>query len=130
MELFRSEYVILYWDEKENWLFAQWLGYCTDEQIKTYAFKLLEMIKLKKANKYLVDNSEFLVMSKEAQNWLSDEFYPLTVAAGLKFRAVVMPKSAISRLVIKNVQKTINRLGTLTAQFDNLEEAKNWLRSQ
>lgn len=130
MELFKASYVELHWDETEKWLFGKWLGFSTDEQIRVYALNLLAQIKAKKATKYLVDNRDFLVMSKEIQQWLSEEFYPQTVAAGLKYRAVVMPASAISRLVISDVQKTINRLGTITAQFDNLEEAKEWLRSQ
>jgi hypothetical protein len=125
---FQESFATIEWDEENHWILNTFYGFSNDEQGKINSQKVLELIKLKKARKLIYDHTEALAISKEFQKELIHKFYVEAMQAGLKYRAVVRAKSALYRLITSNINEELTKMGLEFATFDNLEEAKNWMR--
>ena len=54
----------------------------------------------------------------------------LDLLRGLRFIATVSPKLAVARLSIKQIMSKVNEVEVMQGHFDDLQQARSWLRSQ
>ncbi len=53
----------------------------------------------------------------------------ISQAAGINRMALIVPKSAVANIGVKNIMTKVEGTDLETAYFDNIEKAKAWLRS-
>jgi hypothetical protein len=64
------------------------------------------------------------------QQWVNQDWFPRAIAAGLRFMAYVAPRSSVARLSIKQIMSKVNEVEVLQGYFDDLQQARTWLRNQ
>ncbi len=125
---FEESYASINWDDETQCLIMKWKGVVTDEKFKTTADKAVELLKSKGGSRWLADDTQLIAWSHDIQNWLAQDWHPRAVAAGLKYMAIVLPKSAMGRFTSQKLNTKVTP-GTVTTQYvETYEEAKAWLR--
>jgi len=82
-----------------------------------------------KATKWLGDNRENPVVSKENHEWARAVWTPRALDAGFKYWATVMPTQAIGRLQLRMFIQEYEDLGVTVQAFDEVDEAFRWLQT-
>ena len=132
MIYFETSFAKLIWDDKTNCIILTYAGFGEGEALREPLNKGLELIKLKKSNKWLSDLYNIRVINIEDQNWTSDHWTKAAFALGLKYLAIVVPTNILGQMSLQRGvdRANFNELGLETALFDNLESAKAWLNSK
>ncbi len=89
-----------------------------------------ELKKYLPRGRWIGDTSEIGVIGLEDQEWIDKQWFPLFLATGVKYMAVVQPKSAISKMSVKSIMSKVP--GTQLTVFNcaSLEEARDWIKKQ
>ena len=128
MIYFQEPYAEISWDEVNQAVVLVWKGFAPLEKTQLVLNKVLEVLAQKKGYKFLADSRNMLAFNKEVEEWMLHDWVPRSKAANLKITAYIVPKSAMTRTSLRGMQ---GRTGIQTvAHFDNVEEAKSWLRSK
>lgn len=131
MIYYDTTYITIYWDEPTRCVHTEWKAFVAGEQVRTVQNKGLELLIAKRTNRWLGDLREAKVLNKQDQDWISENWLPRAFAAGLRYSAYVVPKSLLAQMSLKAiVSKDKDEKHPERAYFDNLEEAKKWLKSK
>ena len=82
-----------------------------------------------KATKWLGDNRDNPVVSKENHDWAREIWAPRALKAGFKYWAAVMPTQAIGRLQLRMFIQEYEALGVTVQAFQEVDEALQWLQA-
>jgi hypothetical protein len=126
--LYESESVCIYHDFVEDWIYVDWIGEQTLDSIKTGCEKLLYFLVKERCHKLLNDNTRVTNIWSDAAEWIATDFAPRAAQAGLNFCAWVYSPDHFSRLSTDEVLEQ-QHTEIITIPFENLEVAKDWLRS-
>jgi hypothetical protein len=101
--------------------------YVNRESLEAAGKRILEFIFYRKAYKLILDGREMKVTSNDDKDWLMEEFIPQLAKVGIKYRALVIPKSPLGRIAFENLKQIIPETNE-RKYFADLESARNWLR--
>lgn len=82
-----------------------------------------------KATKWLGDNRDNPVVSKENHEWARAVWAPRALKAGFKYWAAVMPTHPIGRLQLRTYIQEYQALGVTAQSFQDVDEALQWLQT-
>jgi hypothetical protein len=116
-------------DVQGKFIYANWKGFQSVENVKSGAEKMLQILKEKKITKVLNDNRLVTGPWQGAAEWAAKEWFPQMFAAGLTRFAWVQSASVFSQL---SADKTLSETDTSKKNetirtFDNLELARKWV---
>jgi hypothetical protein len=115
------------YDYTDDWLYLDWHGNISDDDVMAGALKLLELLKQERCAKVLNDNSHISGLWDDAAKWGSDVFFPMLYDAGCRYFAWVFSSERFSQLSAElAVQRTTAGIGIMT--FRDLTTAAEWLR--
>jgi hypothetical protein len=117
------------WDAEIKAVRATGSGYVDGQYYRDTMDKGLALLKEKKASKWLADMREQKVLSQEDQTWTVQDWTPRSVKAGIRHTAFVIPASALGQMSLKRILSKVGEIEIVMAYFDNLEEARIWLRN-
>ena len=118
---------IVYWDANNKWIYVDWRNIPKVETIKRGCEEALTLLKTKGCTKVLNDNRNVSGSWSSASKWVSDDWFPRMINAGLKKFAWIQSKdSALSQLSAKNSQ-TSNQETDVIHLFTDEPEAIKWL---
>jgi len=126
-----TPYLLLIWDEETRSLISQWRGGYEGRKLKEGLLSALaEYKKRLPAAQWIGDTTDIGVIGLEDQEWIDKEWFPSFLATGVKFMAVVQPKSAVAKLSVKSIVSKVP--GTQLTVFNcaSLEEARAWMKKQ
>ena len=91
--------------------------------------RIKDLIAEKGIERWVAEISNFGVVSKENKEWINAVWFPSVIGSGLRRMAVVVPSNIFGKMSADEV------LAKVTDQvhirhFDNLEEAKNWIKNE
>lgn len=124
------------WDESLQSASVEWKDtYVDGEEYRSALDKVLDLIQLKKSNRLLGDGRRMRVISAEDQAWVEASWMPRSAQVGLRYSALLLPKSALALLSVDRIMTkfklTDNKSAdVMNAYFDDIEKAKAWLRAQ
>lgn len=111
--------------DSRGFLYFNWIGYVSVEQIKTAASWLLEAVVNKGVHNLINDNRQLMGTWTQAIRWLADEFIPRAVAIGLRRIAYIYSPQASARY---SVDKFLEENDMYVAQtFEHYDEAERWI---
>jgi hypothetical protein len=118
-QVFSFGNVDLVHDAKNNVINMVYKGFTKSADFRTACEKALEIIKLHRSNKMLVDQRKMGVMATEDIVWLANDYYPRSYAIlrGHMKTALVLPESAFGEMSVKKITGEFDKV--LTAKFDN-----------
>ena len=125
--LFAEKNIQIFYDDQEEWLYVNWVGFQTVTSVMAGCEKMLEYLKAYKCSKVLNDNSLVDGIWSGAARWGADSWFPRMREAGLEWFAWVYSPSVLSRL---STDKTLSLMEPdYIKTFDDPEKARNWLRT-
>ena len=69
-------------------------------------------------------------VAKEDKEWGEKVFHPQVMSAGVKFNAIIVPKDVMAKFSIKSTMEKATEDPITIRYFPDIEEAKEWLRTQ
>ncbi|MCC3371896.1 hypothetical protein [Cohnella sp. REN36] len=106
-----------------------WKSFAFGDEYQTLMLKSVELLDRKKSDKLLMDARQGSVIKAEDQIWTEEVFVERAHSSGLRYLAMVQPKSVVAN---SSLRRTINRLGALPYQyveFSEWKEAVQWLNN-
>jgi hypothetical protein len=107
-------------------IFVQWKGYATSAQIRYVHECLISLIEQHQVSKILGDDTALVAVTGEDQEWITSDWMPRAVAAGLRVAASKSPDGYYGRTSANRIQARISPKITIRS-FDDLTDARAWL---
>ncbi len=130
--MYASKNIDIEFNEQEKFMYVNWKGFQTVENVKFGCEKILDFLKQKKVSRVINDNRLVTGPWQGAAEWTAKEWFPRMFAAGLTHFAWVQSASVFSQL---STDKTLSETdGSWKTQgirtFDDLEQARRWVTAR
>ncbi|MFO0575818.1 MAG: hypothetical protein U1A78_17615 [Polyangia bacterium] len=129
MIVYKDHWLTLRWDESLQAAWAQGSAYAEGAELRPGYDAILALCRSKQNRRYIGDARDLAPISPSDQRWINEEFMPKLIAAGVRFMAVVIPRASVARLSVRQVLSRVHDVSFVTAYFDDLEAARDWLRT-
>jgi hypothetical protein len=132
--LYETKNVQMFIDESVPCLVNVWNGFVPSIEFRQSILKLVELLKEQRPNypklHLLADTRTLGVISRNDVEWVTQEINPLYLEAGAQFEAFVLSKDAFGQIAVNRYVSQTTAKGEFIVQiFDDLEKAKDWLKS-
>ena len=118
----------IYFYEDIPCVHLDWNGFARPNEFQEACDASLELLKEKKVSKMIADNSKAKIVSVENQEWLTQDWFARAFDEGYRTSAVVVSTNIFNEVAVKNIVNQMDK-GKFTVQyFDNLNDAKVWLK--
>lgn len=105
-----------------------WRGYHTSQAFRALNEQVLAALLAHGADCILCDIRHFLLIGAEDQRWLSGDWLPRAIAAGLRRCAIVTPLYFFNRIAVGAVVERLDATQVRVEYFEDVEPARAWLR--
>jgi FAD/FMN-containing dehydrogenase len=122
-----TPYVLVGWDGDGPWVFVKWKAWANSIEYRAAQEAVILALRENHASRNLIDSRDSRVVSDEDQEWLVEDWMPRAVAAGRRWTAIVLPKSALGRTIAENIDKRPRSSLVKVEHFQTVEEAAAWL---
>jgi len=113
-------------NDKNRWVHVNWMGYLTEENIKTGALAYTKTLQESGYNSVLNDTRLILGGWDHSLEWVLNDWAPKAARAGLKYFAMITTPESFAE---STASAFYTKLKSFRAQvFDDKSEAENWLR--
>lgn len=129
MKHFEKDYLEVHWDENIKCVIMIWKKFAKGLDFRNGLDTGLNLIIEKNASKWLADLRSMQVIAVEDQNWSNEDWFPRAIKGGIRKMAIVQPTSALTKMGVKNIMSKVGDAEIETSYFDDMDEAKSWLRS-
>lgn len=125
MHYYVSNKAHIFWDDVIEAVVIRWNSFAQNEDFRVPLEKMIELAVIKKAKKALSDNSHILLSAEDAK-WLSEDWLPRLLNAGIQYTATVAPDKTITNI---SVRKSIGKDTTKWHHhdFEDIHNAVGWL---
>ncbi|HEY8634276.1 MAG TPA: hypothetical protein VIO34_04875 [Candidatus Dormibacteraeota bacterium] len=125
-----TPYVSVRWDGVGNWMFVEWKAWANSTEYRAALETVLLALRESRATRNLIDATHAGVVADDDQVWLIENWIPRAAAAGRRWTAIVMPKSALGRTISENIgRREKPNARTEARYFETVEDAAAWLSS-
>lgn len=121
------EVMTIYWDTDKKVVFAKWKKPGTIEQQKEATDLALDAMKAYGVKELLFDPTELGMFRVEFKAWLDTVWFPRALGLGLNKIANILPKSELAKMSLDQILTKVDNFQS--KYFDNVTEAKTWLKS-
>ncbi len=128
MEYFKKDFLEIHWDEDAKCVIMHWKKFAAGEDFRTGLNKGLQLIIEKNSSRWLADMRNMQVLALEDQDWANQDWFPRAIKGGIRKMALVQPKSALAKMGVRNVMNKVMDVNLETNNFDNVSDAKAWLK--
>ncbi len=127
---FGSVCLTVEYDEKSQWVFYQWKGFIRMQDIKTGYNKIIEQVAENNAVAVLADHSQIVGPWNEANEWLTFDWTPRAIQAGMFYWAINTGNDLFSNISLEMFLSK-NSNGDYKVQvFEQLSDANKWLTNR
>ena len=127
MEL-KTEAYNIYFDQEIDSVVMEWDGYATSAQFKEGTELMLNTLIQNNSFKVLADIKDMVMIGMEDQRWLESHFLPRAIKFGFKAIAIIKPDNYFNKIAVESVSYKVDKDKLAINFFDNIEEAKDWLK--
>ncbi len=124
-----ERWLTIHWDEALQAVWMEWKAYAEGEEFRSGLDAGIALLRQQRASRWLADLRLLGPVRQVDQECTNHDWFPRAVAAGIRFMALVSPQAAVSRLSVKRIMSKVNNVELSTANFDDLELARAWLRN-
>ena len=128
MIYYNERWLTIYWEESTQAVWMEWKSYVEGEEFRSALDAGISVIRQKRASRWLADLRRLGPIRQVDQQWTNEDWFPRAVAAGVRAMALVSPTAAVSRMSVQQIMSRVKEIELVTAYFDDLEEARTWLR--
>jgi hypothetical protein len=124
--LYMADNLHISYDPDTGIMFCKWVGHQSTEVIQHCGAVMIRLLKERKIEKILNDNTEVNGPWMDAAEWTAQEWFPLMIQAGLKHFAWVLSQDIFAELSAIEAMPESNAVCT----FYSIAEAHRWLKAQ
>jgi hypothetical protein len=128
-KLYTSKNMDIEFDAQENFMYVNWKGFQSVENVKSGCEKMLEFLKQKNISRVLNDNRLVTGPWQGAAEWAAKEWFPRMFASGMTHFAWIQSTSVFSQLsaekALSETDESWKTQGIRT--FDDPELARKWV---
>jgi hypothetical protein len=129
IHFFNERYLTIFWDAEINAVRMEWKEFVDGPSFRTGLDAGLALIVEKRSGKWLADLRRLGPVTLEDQRWSNEEWFPRAIGAGLRYMALVSPRKVVAQMSVRTIMSKVMDRNLTTAHFDDIEEARNWLRN-
>ena len=118
----------IYFDKDLNAVVMKWQGYATSNQFKEGTELMLNTLINYNGSKVLADIKEMTLIGMEDQQLINDVFLPRATKFGFKAIAIIKPRSYFNKIAVETISYKVDKEKLTINFFDDVEEAKDWLK--
>ena len=104
-----------------------WKGYATSTLFRETNERVLGCLWQHRADRLLGDVADFVLIAQADQDWLTHDWIPRAIDAGLRRCALVQPVYSFNRVAVDNVGRRIDPARLAVGYFAELDAARRWL---
>lgn len=119
----------VFFDQELDGVVMEWEGYATSAQFKEGTELMLDILVKHKAYKVLADIKKMTLIGREDQKWLEVDFLPRAIDLGFRVLAIVKPDAYFNRVAAETISYNVDQEKLIILFFDEVMEAKEWLKS-
>lgn len=124
-------YVQVFWNPLNKILTSRWTGFCTFDEIKAVAQRIIDAVSFEGARKVLYDAREIEVLDEDSQRYIAGDFTKEMIKVGIEYSATVSPTDIFAKFAVDDIQNSIKIPESANNKlFQSVEEAFNWLASR
>jgi hypothetical protein len=113
-------------DDINNWVYAQWIGQVSTEDVKEGSLKILDELKQSKYRCLLNNNKDLVGHWDGANEWIANEWIPKALKAKLEKFAHVLSDYSFGQASAETLHLNVGDRFEMRL-FKNIDEAKEWL---
>lgn len=121
-------YLTIHYDEQNKWLYNDWTGYVTPENVKQGGLAVLDAIKQHRTALGLNDNRNLVGRWDDALAWIEQEWIPAAAEAGLRYYAHVVDADSFAAASSADMLNRVQGRFQMRI-FQNMTDAREWLNS-
>jgi hypothetical protein len=125
-----NEFANLWYYPETRIIHHQFLKPIGGEHFKEVLNTGLEILKTKKAHKWLSDDRANSRLAPEDTNWSDHVWLPQMVAAGWEYWALVLPLKRLGKINMEKQTETVADTGVVVQYFSDPKTALQWLELQ
>jgi hypothetical protein len=115
------------WDQGGQVVLVEWEGWADSTEFKDLLDAEILALQQHRGSRLLADCRQQKVINPADQQRANKEWLPRALAAGLKRFAVVLPKSGLAEMNLREALGKVPETALQVAYFATLEEGKAWL---
>jgi hypothetical protein len=123
-----TEIYHIYFDQEIDAVVMEWNGYATSTQFKEGTELMLNTLIQNNSFKVLADVKDMVLIGLEDQQWLNTHFLPRAIKFGFKAIAIIKPDNYFNKIAVESVSYKVDKDKLKINFFDNIVEAKEWLK--
>ena len=123
-----TEIYNIYFDKEIDAVVMEWNGYATSTQFKEGTELMLNTLIQNNSFKVLADIKDMVLIGIEDQQWLNTHFLPRAIKFGFKAIAIIKPNNYFNKIAVESVSYKVDKDKLAINFFDNITEAKEWLK--
>ena len=129
LNLMQEPFVQIYLDKSNNVIVAKWMGFLKPDQVKKGCSFMTSYIKDHSLKAHLSDHRSLKVLSKEVQDYLTQQWFPEVEKIGLTKIGAVVADDVFAATTVDKVNREA-KVGNLKINTFNSEpECVKWLLS-
>ena len=117
------------YDAQVSCVTMTWKGYATSREFREGNERILGVLAERRATKLLGDIKDFVLIGADDQHWLSSNWIPRAMDAGLRTVAMITPVFYFNRVAVENVGQKLDPEALVLQYFDAADAAREWLGS-
>ncbi len=127
VNLLKESYVEILLDKSTNLIVAKWYGFLKADEVKKGCSFMTRYIKEHSLGGHLSDHRNLKVLSREVQDYLTQQWFPEVEKLGLKKVGAVVADDVFAATTVSKVNREAN-IGDLKINMFNSEsECVKWL---
>jgi len=115
------------WDQDAKLVLVEWEGWADSTEFKELLDAEIRALQQHRGSRVLADCRQQKVINPADQERANREWLPRALVAGLKRFAVVLPKSGLAEMNIRDALGKVPDTELQVAYFATVEEARAWL---
>jgi hypothetical protein len=125
-----NEYVTLWYHPDKRIVHHYIKKFIFGEPFHEFLLTGTELIYKNRAKKWLSNDLNCPVLSKEDIDWGDVNWFPKTVKAGWKYWAIVRPKKVLGQMGVEKLVEKYSKAGIVAQFFTDPDDAMKWLENQ
>ncbi|MEO9804703.1 MAG: hypothetical protein ABJF04_15710 [Reichenbachiella sp.] len=124
-------YVQVFWNPLNKILTSRWTGFCTYDEIKAVAQRIIDAVTFEGARKVLYDAREIEVLDEDSQRFIAGDFTKEMIKVGIEYSATVSPTDTFAKFSLDDIQSSIKIPEASNNKFfKTVDDAFDWLKSK
>ncbi len=121
------DFLDIHWCAETQTVVMTWKRFVKGDQFRAGLDEGLNLLSANRSANWLADLRDLGTVTKEDQEWSNVDWYPRAILAGIRNMAIIMPRSVLSTMSVKNILTKVQDIDVETRYFDSVDDAQDWL---